>query len=192
MPWSIRHVLTRIAFAAALASVAPHPAVFAQERDRGKIPDKYKWNLADIYPSEEAWREAKDRLVAEIPKLRKLPREAWLLGGATGGRAGTALAAEQGGRAALRLRQHAVGPGHAGQQVPGDAAGDDSGRRATRRRGRLHRAGNPQGRQGHHRQVRGRGTAPASLIGCTWTTSSGAVPTRRATRRRSCWRTRRS
>jgi oligoendopeptidase F len=69
MPWSIRQVLTRIAFAAALASVAPQPAVLAQERDRARIPDKYKWNLADIYPSEEAWREAKDRLVAEIPKL---------------------------------------------------------------------------------------------------------------------------
>ena len=33
----------------------------AQERDRAKIPDKYKWNLADIYPSEEAWRTAKER-----------------------------------------------------------------------------------------------------------------------------------
>ena len=62
-------MFTRIAFAAAFASVAPHSTVFAQERDRAKIPDKYKWNLADIYPSEEAWREAKDRLVAEIPKL---------------------------------------------------------------------------------------------------------------------------
>ncbi len=62
-------MLTRIAFAAGLASVAPHPAVLAQERDRAKIPDKYKWNLADIYPSDEAWREAKDRLVAGIPKL---------------------------------------------------------------------------------------------------------------------------
>ena len=69
MAWSSRHVFIRIAFAAALASVAPHAPVFAQERDRAKIPDKYKWNLADVYPSEEAWREAKDRVVEEIPKL---------------------------------------------------------------------------------------------------------------------------
>jgi oligoendopeptidase F len=43
----------------------------AQERDREKIPDKYKWNLADIYPSEAAWRAAKDRIAAEIPSLRQ-------------------------------------------------------------------------------------------------------------------------
>lgn len=41
-----------------------------QERDRAKIDDKYTWNLADIYPSEQAWRTAKERLVAEIPELR--------------------------------------------------------------------------------------------------------------------------
>ena len=27
-----------------------------QERDRAKIADTYKWNLADIFPSLEAWR----------------------------------------------------------------------------------------------------------------------------------------
>ena len=41
----------------------------AQERDRAKIPDQYKWNLADIYPNEGAWRAAKDKLAAEIPQL---------------------------------------------------------------------------------------------------------------------------
>jgi oligoendopeptidase F len=41
----------------------------AQERDRAKIPDKYKWNLADIYPTEAAWRAAKDRIAAGIPAL---------------------------------------------------------------------------------------------------------------------------
>jgi oligoendopeptidase F len=46
-------------------------AVAAQERDRAKIPDKYKWNLADIYPSDAAWRVAKDRLAAEIPKMTR-------------------------------------------------------------------------------------------------------------------------
>jgi oligoendopeptidase F len=44
-------------------------ASFAQERDRSKIPDKYKWNLADIYPSDEAWKTAKDKIVAEFPKV---------------------------------------------------------------------------------------------------------------------------
>src|SRR5215510_3504085 len=43
----------------------------AQERDRSKIPDKYEWNLADIYPSEASWRAAKDAFAAEIPALGK-------------------------------------------------------------------------------------------------------------------------
>ena len=41
----------------------------AQERDRDKIPDKYKWNLSDIYPTEAAWRAAKEKIAAEIPAL---------------------------------------------------------------------------------------------------------------------------
>src|SRR6476619_5579029 len=43
----------------------------AQERDRAKIADKYKWNLADIYPSEAAWRAAKDKLAGDLPQLRQ-------------------------------------------------------------------------------------------------------------------------
>ena len=38
---------------------------------RSEIPDKYKWNLADIYPSDAAWRAAKDAFAAEIPSLGK-------------------------------------------------------------------------------------------------------------------------
>lgn len=45
---------------------------FAQERDRGKIPDQYKWDLTAIYPSDQAWRTAKDQFVAELPKVREL------------------------------------------------------------------------------------------------------------------------
>jgi oligoendopeptidase F len=46
-------------------------AVGAQERDRSKIPDELKWNLADLYPSDAAWRAAKDKFAAEIPSLRQ-------------------------------------------------------------------------------------------------------------------------
>src|SRR6476469_1222859 len=45
-------------------------AAAAQERDRSKVPDKYKWNLADIYPDVAAWRTAKEKVSVEIPKLR--------------------------------------------------------------------------------------------------------------------------
>ncbi|MBI5471542.1 MAG: oligoendopeptidase F [Ignavibacteriae bacterium] len=41
----------------------------AQERDRAKISDKWKWNLIDLYPSDEAWMQAKEKFKAEYPKL---------------------------------------------------------------------------------------------------------------------------
>src|SRR5271169_6776680 len=43
-----------------------------EERDRAKIPEKHKWNLADIYSSDDAWRKAKDMLVARIPAMTRL------------------------------------------------------------------------------------------------------------------------
>ena len=33
----------------------------AQERDRAKVADTFKWNLADVYPDEAAWRAAEGR-----------------------------------------------------------------------------------------------------------------------------------
>ena len=53
-----------------LLIAAAGAATPAQERDRSKIPDKYKWNVADIYPDVSAWRTAKTALEAELPKLR--------------------------------------------------------------------------------------------------------------------------
>src|SRR4051812_4065988 len=46
-------------------------AILGQERDRAKVADRFKWNLADIYPSDAAWRAEKDRIAAELPKLRE-------------------------------------------------------------------------------------------------------------------------
>jgi oligoendopeptidase F len=45
-------------------------SALAQERDRSKIPDKYKWNLAEIYPTDTAWRDAKEAIAASLPRLR--------------------------------------------------------------------------------------------------------------------------
>jgi oligoendopeptidase F len=45
--------------------------MLGQERDRAKIENKYKWNLADIYPSVAAWRGEKEKRVAEIPAIRQ-------------------------------------------------------------------------------------------------------------------------
>jgi oligoendopeptidase F len=43
----------------------------AQERDRSKIAEKYKWDLTAVYPSDQAWRAAKEKLLSEIPSIRE-------------------------------------------------------------------------------------------------------------------------
>ncbi|MFI5184271.1 MAG: oligoendopeptidase F [Vicinamibacteria bacterium] len=56
-----------------LVMLAAVPFTAAQEeRDRAKIPDKYKWNLTEIYPSDDAWGKAKDALVAQIPQMAQV------------------------------------------------------------------------------------------------------------------------
>jgi oligoendopeptidase F len=57
--------------AAVSAVLALTLSVAAQERDRSTIPDKYKWNLADLYPSDAAWRAAKEAFAAELPSIGK-------------------------------------------------------------------------------------------------------------------------
>ena len=42
----------------------------APPRDRRRIPDRFKWDLTDIYPTDAAWREAKAALVAAVPGMR--------------------------------------------------------------------------------------------------------------------------
>ena len=42
----------------------------AQQRDRSSVPDRYKWDLSQIYPSDQAWRSAKDKLAGEVAAIR--------------------------------------------------------------------------------------------------------------------------
>lgn len=37
--------------------------------ERADVPEKYKWNTADLYPTEEAWHKTKDEIASRIPKL---------------------------------------------------------------------------------------------------------------------------
>jgi oligoendopeptidase F len=60
------------ALVAAVVLLCLVPVAHAQERDRAKIDDKYKWNLADLYSSDDAWRAATDKLPPEIAKVAKL------------------------------------------------------------------------------------------------------------------------
>ena len=41
------------------------------QQERANIPDKYKWNLADIYQSDESWRAAKDQIAARLDEVVK-------------------------------------------------------------------------------------------------------------------------
>ena len=51
-------------------AVALTLSVSAQERDRAKISEKYKWNLTDIYRDIGAWRSAKDKFATDLSSLR--------------------------------------------------------------------------------------------------------------------------
>lgn len=45
-------------------------AIPERVRDRAAIDARYRWNLADLYPTEAAWRDDKARIEGELPRLR--------------------------------------------------------------------------------------------------------------------------
>ena len=48
----------------------------SQATERKDVPDKYRWNLADLYPSEAAWTQAKDALGEAGAGAGEVPRTA--------------------------------------------------------------------------------------------------------------------
>ena len=58
-----------LAVLSVVAGLAP-AGLDAQQQERSKVPEKYRWNLAEIYPDDQAWRAAKEKLVAEVPNVR--------------------------------------------------------------------------------------------------------------------------
>ena len=63
-----RNQATVVLTAAAIAVTVLAGA--AQQKERNAVPDKYKWDLTQIYPTDQAWRTAKDKLVSELPAVR--------------------------------------------------------------------------------------------------------------------------
>jgi oligoendopeptidase F len=60
------HVFVIVTFLTIAAQV-----VFAgQQRERSSVPDRYKWDLTQIYPTDQAWRAAKEKLASELPAIR--------------------------------------------------------------------------------------------------------------------------
>jgi oligoendopeptidase F len=51
-------------FLLGLALAAP---LTAQKLPRADVPSQYRWNLADIYPSDADWKKAKQRFMDELP-----------------------------------------------------------------------------------------------------------------------------
>jgi oligoendopeptidase F len=52
-------------------SLAASSSALSQQRDRSKIPDTYKWNLGDLFPTEDAWRRDKDAFIAKLPAVKQ-------------------------------------------------------------------------------------------------------------------------
>jgi oligoendopeptidase F len=46
------------------------PAPFT-ERVRDRVPERYRWNLADLYPDDASWRVAKEGLESRIPEFER-------------------------------------------------------------------------------------------------------------------------
>jgi len=59
-------VLLSTILLAALLSVA---VLQAKEKERSEIPEQYKWKVTDLYPSIEAFKQARDGVQADFPKL---------------------------------------------------------------------------------------------------------------------------
>jgi oligoendopeptidase F len=62
--------MLKVAVAVVVVALAS-TAGFAQSKERADIPESAKWRLTDLYPSDEAWRAAKEKLVARIPEVKK-------------------------------------------------------------------------------------------------------------------------
>lgn len=41
----------------------------ADALERSEVPEKYKWNTADLYPDDAAWEKKKEEIAARIPRL---------------------------------------------------------------------------------------------------------------------------
>ncbi len=65
----LMHPFAKVTLSVVGISLATSATAFAQERDRSKIDKKYIWDLTHIYPSEEAWKKAKEEFVLKLPKI---------------------------------------------------------------------------------------------------------------------------
>ncbi len=63
-------VMLAVVGAASAAAALPDYSPDANH-ERGQIPDAYKWELDQLFPSDAAWEEAMTALAAELPRLQE-------------------------------------------------------------------------------------------------------------------------
>ncbi len=59
----------RLALALATLAVAACLVTPVLAEERANVPERFRWKTEDLYPTEEAWTQAKDDIAARIPKL---------------------------------------------------------------------------------------------------------------------------
>ncbi|MBN2590328.1 MAG: oligoendopeptidase F [Sedimentisphaerales bacterium] len=67
----MNHCFKSINIASALLFIFSQTQAVAQTRERSEVPTEYQWNLEDLYPSVEAWEEAKDKVVSQFDEVEK-------------------------------------------------------------------------------------------------------------------------
>lgn len=53
------------------AGTAAAPAAPARPQDRSQIPEKYRWRLTDLFPSDAAWTEARQAFERDLPAFAR-------------------------------------------------------------------------------------------------------------------------
>ena len=169
----------RLPAAAVAALCAFTLVVSAQETDRSKVSDKYKWDLTHIYPSDEAWRAAKDKLVGRDSEVEGVPGDARLVG-----RRRLADALELGSRlskeftrvyvyASMMSDQDTRVSKYQGMQQEMAQLGATLGAEAV-----VHRTGDSEDRPGEDRHVHRQRAAAEGLPASILTTSCAGAPIR--------------
>src|SRR5262249_39802436 len=62
--------ISRRTATAALVLAATCTLTGTGQQERDKIADRYKWDLTPLYPSDQAWRAAKEKFAAGITRMR--------------------------------------------------------------------------------------------------------------------------
>ncbi len=65
------HCFKPINIASALLFIFSQTQAIAQPRERSDVPIEYQWNLEDLYPSVDAWKQAKENAVSRFDEVEK-------------------------------------------------------------------------------------------------------------------------